>query len=204
MRVVMHQEFGIKSSYTLEASLSGYNGFHFSLSDLQMMGRDFCLSLLQMYRNRTMQVKCNIDMHFITSKHFTDYNERTFKKTGSMANNMLEERINLSTEDDSGGSDSNPSEDNISESEALQLLSHVHPSTKRKKKKKKIRNLKKKKSKLKNNDKVNRRKIQPCAVVQIGITPLSVEKRNCYTTQQGMKSKNPQEKKSVKCLTFPL
>jgi len=45
MRVVMFEELGISCSYTLEASFSGLNGYHFNTDDLKNMGRDFVLSL---------------------------------------------------------------------------------------------------------------------------------------------------------------
>ena len=41
----MFEELGISCSYTLEASFSGLNGYHFNTEDLKNMGRDFCLSL---------------------------------------------------------------------------------------------------------------------------------------------------------------
>mgnify|MGYP003931915991 FL=1 len=45
MRIVMFEELGINCSYTLEASFSGLDGYHFNTQDLKNMGRDFCLSL---------------------------------------------------------------------------------------------------------------------------------------------------------------
>ncbi|GMH94830.1 hypothetical protein TL16_g13013, partial [Triparma laevis f. inornata] len=46
MRVVMYDEFDIACSYTLEASFSGLNGYHFCMNDLRKMGEDFCDSLV--------------------------------------------------------------------------------------------------------------------------------------------------------------
>ena len=46
MRVVMYDEFDIACSYTLEASFSGLNGYHFCMNDLRKMGEDFCESLV--------------------------------------------------------------------------------------------------------------------------------------------------------------
>lgn len=194
MRVVMYQEFFIESSYTLEASLSGYKGFHFSLSDLQMMGRDFCLSLLQMHRNQTMQFHCNTDMQIINPKHLHSYNEicsKQFDSTKSFP------KSNLSSEEDSAGSESNPSEDNISESEALELLSHAHPLAKKKKKKKKSGSMKKKRGKQ-----LIKRDTRHC---QIGVTPHSIETKNTYNAPPHEARKQvSEEKRSLQSLTFPL
>ena len=40
---------GVDCSYTLEASLGGKNGFHFSVNDLLQLGQDLCASFLELY-----------------------------------------------------------------------------------------------------------------------------------------------------------
>eukprot|EP00002_Diphylleia_rotans_P022826 TRINITY_DN4487_c0_g1_i1.p1 TRINITY_DN4487_c0_g1~~TRINITY_DN4487_c0_g1_i1.p1 ORF type:complete len:624 (+),score=86.47 TRINITY_DN4487_c0_g1_i1:93-1964(+) len=59
-RVVMRREYDISNSYTLEASLAGYatsdasGGVHFSIQHFLQMGETFCLSLLDLLRERLM------------------------------------------------------------------------------------------------------------------------------------------------------
>lgn len=45
MRYVMFKEFGIPCSYSMETSLCGADGMHFSMNDLKSIGKQFCLSL---------------------------------------------------------------------------------------------------------------------------------------------------------------
>lgn len=175
----MNQELGIHSSYTLEASLSGSEGYHFSITDLQTMGRDFCLSLLQIDTN---QLELGSD---ITEPLHTFFAETNLKKSSN-------DKRNLEEEDDSFGSESNPSEGNISESEALQLLkTHVVPL----RRKRRTKNKKKGINKLdKNSDKTARR-LQSCSVIQIGNVPIQ-ENANA-PIHKHMNSKHFVEKRSL-------
>ena len=66
MRVVMNKEFGIESSYTLESSLSGYKGFHFSISDLLSMGEDLCHALHDLHLLLKQKSENHIDTKVFT------------------------------------------------------------------------------------------------------------------------------------------
>jgi len=46
MRIVMFDHHGIINAYTLETSLAGVNGRHFSCHDLQYIGENFCRTLV--------------------------------------------------------------------------------------------------------------------------------------------------------------
>lgn len=55
-RVVMHKEFNLINSFTLEASFMGptkgvFAGLHFNTSHMQMIGRSFCESLAEYVRD---------------------------------------------------------------------------------------------------------------------------------------------------------
>ena len=171
------------------------------------MGRDYCLSLLQLHRNLTMQVKCNLDEHFFCAPNLphgcesdTKKSEIHFPITNQTCSSF--EKNNRSVVEDSGGSDSNPSEDNISESEALKLLSRTRLLQKRKKKKHRKTKSKSKKS---NSQKV-KRESRSCTVVEIGKSPFSEDTgRNSFNARRrDVKSHAPIEKRNLSCLTFPL
>jgi len=49
MRIVNFIELGIDCVYTIEASLAGYQGQHFTAHDLHSFGKDVCLSLGEIY-----------------------------------------------------------------------------------------------------------------------------------------------------------
>jgi hypothetical protein len=213
MRVVMNQELGIQSSYTLEASLSGYKGFHFSLCDLQKMGRDYCLSLLQLHRSLTMQIKCNLDAQLFSSADLPHEIENDKKRNKSKlrsrcnTSSSLDEKTtsNLSVEEDSGGSDSNPSEDNISESEALKLLSRTHHLPRRKKKKKSRGTKKKSRKPTTVSKSSTKREMRSCTVVHIGSSPLSEDKTHSRNiSHRDLRKEVSIEKRSLSFVTFPL
>ena len=215
MRVVMNKEFDIESSYTLESSLSGYKGYHFSIHDLTQMGEDFCHALY--------------DLHLLLKQKSESFvNTQTFDfSTNQTQNDRINSRrcTTICTNekshnsDDSGGSDSNPSEDNMSESEALQLLRSKTkiPSLKRKKKKKsrKVKTKDRKTTKTTNkrdysydDKKPTHRVLRSCSVVQLGGSPLSseVNLRRCASFTGGVSKKNtpPKQRTSLKSLVFPL
>lgn len=180
----MNKEIGIQSSYTLEASLSGCRGFHFSLSDLHSMGTDFCRCLLK------------IHMFHIPRNDIIGPNLE-FLDLDPLTNNT--QLYQFQNDYDSVGSDSNPSEENLSEKEALQLLSKnqqvkqqviiIKKSTKKKKKS----NIKKK----------QQQKKVPCKVVEIKM--LKSEKppaKNMYN-QSSNKTQDQNEKRVLRYLTFP-
>lgn len=45
MRLVAFTELGIECAYTLEASLGGKEPQHYSVHDLQALGKDVCLGV---------------------------------------------------------------------------------------------------------------------------------------------------------------
>lgn len=148
MRAVMYKEFGIESSYTLESSLSGYKGYHFSIRDLLTMGKDLCNALYDLHLILAQQQQTrNSEYCCIDTQIFNFPNEISTVTTPSHHHNVKRTNTRRNSKhdfDDSGGSDSNPSEDNMSESEALQLLRSKTSNVplKRKKKKKKSRKIK--------------------------------------------------------------
>lgn len=129
----MSQELGITCSYTLEASLSGYNGEHFSIRSLQTFGADYCL--------------CMLDFLKVLNLKGDDVDLQAERRFPTLMNNCVQPRrrmsnVDMFSEGGSVGSDSNPSDDNLSESEVLMLLAG-HTKTIRgekvTKKKKKVR-----------------------------------------------------------------
>jgi len=121
MRMVMNNELGIMASYTLEASMSGYGGYHFSCNDLLRMGEQYCLSLLEYHK------KLHDDLE--------EPNEDLLPLRLQRA--ITDPQIPIEVLCDSDGSDSNPSESNLSENEVLMLLTkgYLEPSIKGKTKK---------------------------------------------------------------------
>ncbi len=241
MRVVMNQEFLIQSSYTLEASLSGYKGFHFSIHDLQRMGKDFCLSLLKLHQHLTMQVKCNIDSQLYNNNSYSENNNNTSCSCSCSCDNDLKKKSNnlkyvqisfcsscspygnnnsqsatgttSATEDYySAGSESNPSEDNMSESEAIQLLAHSRHLLKKKKKKKSNKKSQSTEKKTAKKKKTKTKKVAcPIKVVEIGNSNSPLSNHSKYKIQTATninrresKTQKPQEKRSLSSVTFPL
>ncbi len=215
MRIVMNKEFGIESSYTLEASLSGCRGYHFSISDLLRIGKDFCyalydLQLLMMQRNEqtdAQMIKLSADcMQF----HNADLDVAPRRYLRKHSN---------SSSDDSGGSDSNPSEDNMSESDALQLLrsNSNFPLKRKKKKKKKSRNTDKTRKKVASTEsKTNAgdqqksaKVLRSCTIIQIGGTsPISggqkVRHNDPFNAQKKKLNAQRNHKQSLKSVAFSL
>jgi len=196
MRVIMYHEFGIERSYTLEASLSGSQGFHFSLSDLMTMGKMFCLTLLEMHQEFDVHKNTNI----MESKHSQAC------ETSSRKDSRIATGLNVIQNDDPNGSDSNPSEDNLSESEALQMLSYTLNNGRflTRKKEKTLQKVTKKKRTSK---KLSSEKLQRCPVIRIGVEPITIEKNKrdkpCFPV--GFKKKiETTEKRSLSSFSFPL
>lgn len=115
----MFNEFGVLCAYTCEASLSGADGRHFRTSDLTTMGREFCSSLVEFSKQlSSMQPEVN-EENRVCYRSLTTSNsqENQSKDEDKMASSVLSGELC-----DSAGSDSNPSEDNMDEKEALSLL----------------------------------------------------------------------------------
>lgn len=158
------------------------------------MGRDFCLSLLQIDPNQ-LELRSNI-----TEPLHTFLAETNLTKSSN-------DKRNLEVEDDSFGSDSNPSEGNISESEALQLLkTHVVPLRRKRRTQNKIRNKKKGINKLDTTIyKATGRHLQSCSVIHIGIVPIQQNADAPNHKHMKRHSKNiVEEKVSLRSLVFPL
>ena len=215
MRIVMNKEFDIESSYTLESSLSGYKGYHFSIHDLTQMGEDFGHALYDLHLLLQQRNDSFVDTQTFDFSNRTQNDIMNSRRCTTICAN---EKSNNS--DDSGGSDSNPSEDNMSESEALKLLRSKTkiPSLKRKKKTKKSRKVKTKDRKTTktsskrdseyDDKKSTHRVLRSCSVVQLGGSPLSSEvnlQRCASFTGSIRKQKNcPKQRTSLKSLVFPL
>ena len=109
MRLSLFSETRIPFIYTLEATFAGCDfgplkGFHLTTKDLQSMGKDLCISIL--IKNSIPSLYSNTIRPQILLENF-ELNE-----------NLIEE----SNDDDSSGSDSNPSDDDISANELMKLL----------------------------------------------------------------------------------
>jgi len=144
MRMVMYKEFGITNSYTLEASLSGgQDDCHFDCHDLQKIGHDYSKTLLHFFDIISGTVKDNI-----VSKELMILNQYSVhsKICLSLSGNVSDESV---------GSDSNPSEDNLSEGEIVTLLSR-HECVGRNDKKRKIEKRKVKKKEKEKRNKPNK------------------------------------------------
>mmetsp|Transcript_4536 Transcript_4536/g.6795 ORF Transcript_4536/g.6795 Transcript_4536/m.6795 type:complete len:414 (-) Transcript_4536:33-1274(-) len=206
MRMVMFEEMDIKCSYTLEASHSGVNGHHFSRTDLEKMGTQYCLSLLKLYgyiedindakviaqesrlcysslvgknassknsgggssssggalydriyappiviekelsiiscQPRKQQENARQNVPSFAEVPTTEISEVScmstypFKLSNTSHHKSHHSPINTWS-NDSGGSDSNPSDDNMTEKEAMTLLSGAKGKGKQRKRKKK-------------------------------------------------------------------
>lgn len=206
MRIVMNREFGIACSYTLEASLSGYKGFHFSSKDLQTIGSDYCLALLKFHNVQYGTISKEISSPTRTPRIQHDPNQD--KETIDNSD------IIIAVDEDSGGSDSNPSEDNLSESEALNLLSNSDIQKPKRKKKIKKRRKSKNKKKLKSVNSSDLRRLsaaKKCSNISLelnrrlsGITRLDQENQDITVPSTPGSKDNPNQTKSLTMLTFPL
>ena len=207
MRIVMHREFGIACSYTLEASLSGYKGFHFSSKDLQSIGSDYCLALLKFHNVQYGTISKEISSPTSTRIQHINQDKETIETTS--------EDILTAMDEDSGGSDSNPSEDNLSESEALNLLSNSDiQKPKRKKKIKKQRKSKNKKKLKSVNSSSDLRRLsatKKCSNISLelnrrlsGRTRLDQENQDITMPSTPGSKNDPNQTKSLTMLTFPL
>lgn len=190
MRIVMNREFGIVCSYTLEASLSGYQGFHFSSKDLQTIGSDYCLALLRFYNVQYGAISKEISSPI----KYSNQEEEAIESSD----------IIITVDEDSGGSDSNPSEDNLSESEALNLLSNS--DIQKPNRKKKIKKRRKSKKKLKGMNSSDLRRLsaaKKCSNISLELNKrLSGRTRLDQENQDVTMPSNPS--KSLTMLTFPL
>ena len=117
MRMVMYHEFGVHCTYTMEASLSGANGYHFSCKDLERMGHEYCLSLLEFSMIESPHPEKPICHSSLNANSASGY----FEDFATAAERGLTVGPEMQWAD-SGGSDSCPSEDNLSEKEILTLL----------------------------------------------------------------------------------
>ncbi len=200
MRIVMNREFGITCSYTLEASLSGYRGHHFSTADLQAIGKDYCLSLLRFYNIQFGQtIGTKILQAASPTKARYEQSEPSYP-------------IIPSTDEDSGGSDSNPSEDNLSETEALNLLSNDNierPPRRKKKVKRRRRKVKKVKKRVSSPLLESNRGPRQCPIVTIQLNQQTQNSgriiRQRPTSERKKKSITAKsDKRSLAMVTFPL
>ena len=113
LRISMFKETQIPNVFTLEASFCGDNGIHFNTSDLMLMGKQLCLTLLV---NGDLTMPAEIKMN----------------KTELVAELNSNEELLASNNTDDSGSESEPSEDNLDE----ETLKTLIPKTVTKKKKK--------------------------------------------------------------------
>ena len=196
MRVVMNRDLGISCSYTLEASLSGTNEHHFSLRNLLRIGLDFSMSLLQFYERY-------YSVHYHRSINYKNMNCDLDCECGLKSS--FEHPINGKSrcDEDSAGSDSNPSDDNLSETEAIELLTcnlnyfgahngRRQPTMMRKKK---IRN---KTEKMKS----KRRRRQRSTLVNLG-RPESGQTMKA-TIKAGRRTGDTKGWDSIPMITFPI
>ena len=205
MRIVMNREFGIACSYTLEASLSGYKGFHFSSKDLQSIGRDYCLALLTFH---------NVQFSAISKEISSPTRIEHDPNRGDKETTIENSDIITAADEDSGGSDSNPSEDNLSESEALNLLSNSNIQKPKRKKKIKKRRKSKNKKKLKSVNSSDLRRLsaaKKCSNISLelnrrlsGRTRPDQENQDSTVPSTPGSKDNPNQTKSLTMLTFPL
>lgn len=114
LRISMFKEVEIPYVYTMESSFCGSNGMHFSINDLKKMGADLCIALL---------INSNI-------------NEIPFslplKKADIQAELQTNPELLIDNPEDTSGSESEPSEDNLDE----EVLKSLLPKPAKKKKKK--------------------------------------------------------------------
>ena len=132
LRISIFKETKIFLTYTLEASFFGgdyviliqglFKDKHYSTSDLKKMGKEVCLALL-VYNNISLQ------------ESNSEYSLPTDSSQGSLLNKtiLLEELKNTKSflsdlSDDSSGSDSEPSEDNLPSKE-LESFIKTTPSS---------------------------------------------------------------------------
>jgi hypothetical protein len=111
---------GIPNIFTMEASFAGGNlkgeKVYYNTQHLKSMGRDLCRSIITYYStyhnlqlNETL-LSCKMNKDFLNSQ----INELEAKQVEAVSNNE---------EDDSGGSDSEPSMDNMTQEELTKILS---------------------------------------------------------------------------------
>ena len=159
----MNQELGIMCSYTLETSLSGCNGEHFSIRNLLNFGVDYCLSMLDFLKILNMKGE---DLKLQTERLCPKL-MKTFTQPLRRMSNM-----DVLSEEESVGSDSNPSEDNLSESEVLMLLAGHLKSTKKVRGRKVLKKKKKVRRKFRNGAVVSNTRVETKRKTNRALGPL--------------------------------
>jgi hypothetical protein len=199
MRVVMNRDLGVSCAYTLEASLSGTTAHHFSLRNLLRIGLDYSLSLLQFYER---YYSANYH-HGINYKTKNCESECESGLKASFGHPTQTSKVKSRYDEDSVGSDSNPSDDNLSETEAIKLLTsnynflNVSPGQKQSTsmKKKKIR--RSEKAKLK-----KRRRRHQCTIMNLGQPDITVNLKGNYKAVRN--ARDIKEWSCIPAITFPI